>query len=181
MPNPARTLIGISLFNAMSAIGGGIGLVTGALPVPTSLLRHTPFDTYVVPGLFLTVVIGGSSLAGALALLTHTPRAQSVGAATGLMMVGWILGETIIVQGFSWLQGLYLLTGLLLAVGSWYVPTPPRPVTGEDDERATGRAPLLEVGSGTDARAPTVPGDALLGGYARGGHPGSRTTTPSDV
>jgi len=50
MPNPARALIGISLFNAVSAIGGGIGLVTGVLAVPTSLLRHTPFDSYVVPG-----------------------------------------------------------------------------------------------------------------------------------
>jgi hypothetical protein len=36
-------------------------------------------------------------------------------------MVGWIMGETILIQGFSWLQGLYLLTGPLVAVGSWYL------------------------------------------------------------
>ena len=127
MTRPARTLIALSLFNAVSAIGGGIGLVTGTLPVPTSLLKLTPFDTYVVPGLFLAVVIGGSSLIGAISLRSPTPRARSISAASGLVMVGWILGETIIVQGFSWLQGLYLLTGLLVALGSRYLPgTSPR-------------------------------------------------------
>jgi hypothetical protein len=43
-----KVLTGVLLFNALSAIGGGIGLVTGTLPVPTLLLRHTPFDSFVV-------------------------------------------------------------------------------------------------------------------------------------
>ncbi len=119
---PTRALISLALFNAVSAIGGGIGLVTGTLPVPTSLLARTPFDTYVVPGIFLAVVIGGSALVGALALLKRTRHSRSVSAAAGLIMVGWIAGETIIVGGFSWLQGLYLLTGLLVALGSRYLP-----------------------------------------------------------
>jgi hypothetical protein len=122
MTKPLRALIALSLFNAVSAIGGGIGLLTGALPVPTSLLELTPFDTYVVPGLFLAVVIGGSSLAGTITLLARTPRAGFISAGAGLVMVGWILGETVIVQGFSWLQGLYLMTGLLVALASWYLP-----------------------------------------------------------
>ena len=122
MPSSARPLIAISLLNAVSAIGGGIALVTGVLPVPTSLLRHTPFDTYVVPGLFLAVVIGGSSLAGAIALISHASRARYISAAAGVTMVGWILGETVIVRGFSWLQGVYLVTGVLVAVRSWHLP-----------------------------------------------------------
>ena len=122
MPRTARVIVGISIFNAGSAIGGGIALVTGTLPVPISLLRHTPFDSYVIPGLFLAVVMGGSSLVGALALPMHARRGRLVSAATGLMMVGWIMGETMILRGFSWLQGLYLVTGLLIAVGSWRLP-----------------------------------------------------------
>jgi hypothetical protein len=122
MSHPARALVSISLFNAVSAIGGGIALATGALPVPISLLRHTPFDSYVVPGLFLACAIGGTSLAGALALLTHHPHARQISAATGLIMAGWIVAETIIVRGFSGLQGLYLLSGLVVAVGSRNLP-----------------------------------------------------------
>ena len=63
--------MGVSIFNAVSAIGGGITLVTGTLPVPKDLLRHTPFESYVIPGLCLGVVIGGSAIVGAVALLSH--------------------------------------------------------------------------------------------------------------
>jgi hypothetical protein len=122
MPRTRKTLIGISIFNAVSAIGGGASLVTGSLPVPKALLRHTPFDSYVIPGLFLGVIIGGSALAGSIALLARTRRSRLISAAAGVIMVGWIAGETILIQGFSPLQGLYLLTGLLVTVGSWYVP-----------------------------------------------------------
>jgi len=127
MTKPVKALFFLSLFNAVSAVGGGIGLVTGALPVPTSLLGHTPFDTYVVPGIFLAVVVGGSSLVGAVALLTDVPRARSISAVTGLMMAGWIVGETVLLRGFSGLQGLYLLTGLLVALGSRNLPVHPAP------------------------------------------------------
>jgi hypothetical protein len=110
------------LFNALSAIGGGIGLVTGTLPVPTMLLQHTPFESFVIPGLFLGLVIGGSALAGAIALRAQVKRSRLISAAAGVIMVGWIAGETILVRGFSLLQGLYLLTGLLVLVLSWYLP-----------------------------------------------------------
>ena len=122
MSRKDKTLVGLLTFNALSAIAGGIGLVTGTLPVPTVLLRHTPFDSYVIPGLFLGAVIGGSALVGAIALLAHTKRSRLISAAAGVILVGWIAGETILIEGFSWLQGLYLLTGLLVVVGAWYLP-----------------------------------------------------------
>src|SRR4026209_547767 len=90
MSRKHKTLVGLLIFNALSAIGGGIGLVTGMLPVPMVLLRHTPFDSYVIPGLFLGVVIGGSAVAGAIALLTHAKRARPISAAAGVIMIGWI-------------------------------------------------------------------------------------------
>lgn len=33
-------------------------------------------------------------------------------------MIGWIGGETLLIEGFSWLQGLYLLTGLMVVAAS---------------------------------------------------------------
>lgn len=113
-----RTLVGLHLFNALSAIGGGIALIAGGLGVPTTLLRHTPFDTFVVPGIFLATVIGGSATIGATALLAHWQRALVTSAAAGAIMVGWILGETLLVEGFSWLQGLSLLTGSIVVAVS---------------------------------------------------------------
>ncbi len=118
MPTTRRTLVGLHLFNALSAVGGGIALSASGLGVPTALLRHTPFDSFVVPGIFLAVVIGGSATIGATALLAHWTRALVISAAAGAIMVGWILGETLLVEGFSWLQGLYLLTGSIVVVAS---------------------------------------------------------------
>jgi len=111
-----RTLVGLHLFNALSAVGGGIALIAGGLGVPTTLLRHTPFDSFVVPGIFLATVIGGSATIGATALLARWRRALVSSAAAGAIMVGWILGETLLVEGFSWLQGLYLLTGSFVVI-----------------------------------------------------------------
>jgi len=124
MSRKDKTLKGVLLFNALSALGGGTGLVTGTLPVPTMLLRHTPFDSFVIPGLFLGIIIGGSALAGAIALRAQARRSRLISGAAGVIMVGWIAGETILVRGFSWLQGLYLLTGVLVVVLSWYLPGP---------------------------------------------------------
>ena len=118
MATMRRTVVGLHLFHALSAIGGGIALAAGGLGVPTVLLRHTPFDSFVVPGIFLAVVIGGSATIGAIALLVHWRRALVTSAAAGAVMVGWILGEALLVEGFNWLQGLYLLTGSIVMVAS---------------------------------------------------------------
>jgi hypothetical protein len=120
-----RTLLGLHIFHVLSAVGGGVALIVGALPVPLSVLRHTPFDSFVVPGIFLAAVIGGSAAIGTAAMLARSRQAPVVSAAAGAVMVGWILGETALVQGFSWLQALYLLTGsiVLLASISWWRAT----------------------------------------------------------
>ena len=118
MATPRRTLVGLHVFNALSAVGGGIALAAGLLPVPTDLLRHTPFDSFLVPGIFLAVIIGGSATIGAATLLAHRPRALLTSAAAGAIMIGWILGETLLVEGFSWLQGLYLAAGAIVVLAS---------------------------------------------------------------
>jgi len=118
MPATRRTVVGLHLFNAVSAVGGGIALIVGGLGVPVGLLRHTPFVSFVVPGIFLAVIIGGSATIGATALLARWRRAPVISAAAGAVMVGWIAGETLLVEGFSWLQGLYLLTGAIALVAS---------------------------------------------------------------
>lgn len=111
-------LVGLLLFNALSALGGGIGLAGAAPGVPAGLLRHTPFDSFVAPGIFLGTVIGGSALIGAAALLAHASRSLFVSAAAGATMIGWTVADTLLIEGFSWVQGLFLLTGLMVVIAS---------------------------------------------------------------
>jgi len=49
-----------SVFVAFTAIGGGVTLATGMDKFPAEWLTGTPFRSYLIPGLILAVVVGGS-------------------------------------------------------------------------------------------------------------------------
>jgi hypothetical protein len=121
-----RTLLVMLAFNALSQIGGAIGLLAGAHP-PMSLLNSTPFADYTIPALILGVITGGSSLA-ALLLVWRAGRLTGdfAGIVSGSITAGWIVGEVILwkesILGFLSvpLQVLYLVTGLLVAgLAAW--------------------------------------------------------------
>ena len=61
MGRNARFLFGLLLFNGISAVGGGIALMTGVIPKQASWLQHTDFASMYFPGVILTAMVGGSS------------------------------------------------------------------------------------------------------------------------
>jgi hypothetical protein len=113
-----NVLAGLDLFAAISAIGGGIGLLIGVIPLPLSLLNGTPFTSYVIPALILMVVVGGSALAATIALLHQEPAAPTLSAVAGLIMIGWISVEVALLGLITGLQPFYFAVGLaMLALG----------------------------------------------------------------
>ena len=116
MQQSHKILVGILCFNALSAIGGSIGLVTGTLVLPPALLTHTPFVSYVIPGLILGLIVGASSLSAAIAIVTAVRQALLLSAGAGLIMMGWIVVEVLLIRGGSWLHGLYLATGFAVVL-----------------------------------------------------------------
>jgi hypothetical protein len=44
-------LVVLEVFVALGAVAGGIGLLTGAIPVSLDALQGSPFVDYTVPGL----------------------------------------------------------------------------------------------------------------------------------
>ena len=115
----ARRIANIALwvvqsFTLLSAVGGGIGLIaTNGLGMPLSLLDASPFDSYLLPGLILLCVVGGTQ---ALAVATHYLRSRWLPAAAtvaGFGMVIWICVEVVILPGYHWLHTLYFTTGSL--------------------------------------------------------------------
>lgn len=108
-------LIAISGFAALSAIGGGIGIVTSnGLGMPQAWLQTTPFADYVVPGVILAIVVGGSALLATILLLMRHAWQYVAAFCAGGIMAGWIVGEVLLIQQASWLQALYLVVGLAL-------------------------------------------------------------------
>ena len=122
------SLIVVTVFNALSAIGGGIAiLTTDGLGMPASVLAGGPFRSFVWPGLILLIMIGGTQTLAAVLLFGRRPSALLWSAVAGLGMMIWIFVETGIIRGLSWLQGLYFITGAvqlvlvlaLLGVAGW--------------------------------------------------------------
>ena len=105
-----RTVLGLHVFNALSAIGGGIALMIGLIDVPAWVTR-TGFPDLYFPGVILMAVVGGSSAVAALAAPKKLVGWQLASILAGVVMIMWIVGEVVSIRGFHFLQVVYLLTG----------------------------------------------------------------------
>ena len=105
---------------ALSAGGGGVALAFGfeGGRFAPDLLNGTPFASYVVPGLILAIVVGGSA-AFAAATTALWPRVgPTASAGAGLVLMGWIAGEVLILsdpRARSWFEAIFFAVGLSMA------------------------------------------------------------------
>jgi len=115
-------------FLALSAIGGGGALIvspSGKLigGLPLSILEHSPFNNFLVPGIILFLILGITPAVLIYALLKKPANkyaeffnffkdmhwAWSFSIYIAFALIIWIQVETIYVQAVSWLQTFYLL------------------------------------------------------------------------
>ena len=112
-------VIALALFSAVSAIGGGIELVVwraGNGYFPLALLDHTPFASFLVPGLMLAIVVGGTSLASALTALRRSRAAVDITILAGAALTLWILAEVAMMRGVHWLHAVFGALGVTILV-----------------------------------------------------------------
>ncbi len=114
-----RLLLVLLLFNGLSAVGGGVALITGWIPEQPSWLAHTDFSSNYFPGVILLSVVGGSALIAAVGRLRSSTGWQLASIVSGVIMIIWIVGEIASIRGFHFLQMIYLLTGALVL---WLTP-----------------------------------------------------------
>jgi hypothetical protein len=92
-----KLILALSSFSAVSAIAGGIALIFSRPESPYSpplrLLEHTPFADFVVPGLLLAIVVGGTSLICATLASRRSPRTIDAAIVAGGALTVWIVAE----------------------------------------------------------------------------------------
>ncbi|GAA4142528.1 hypothetical protein [Leifsonia shinshuensis] len=103
----------------VTAIAGGAALVVGATTSSTlggavpdrAFLGGSPFPSYLVPGLLLALVVGGTQLAAAFLVwrASHTGTVAAAVAGFGLLI--WIFVQMVFIP-FSALQAAYFAAGL---------------------------------------------------------------------
>jgi hypothetical protein len=134
MDRRTKVLLALLLFNGVSAVGGGLALMTDWIPEQTSWVRDTDFASNYFPGVILMAVVGGSSLVAAVALAKRADGWQLAGIVAGTVMVIWIVGEVASIRAFHPLQVIYLVTGVLVVAATprRHEAASPAPVAAPD-------------------------------------------------
>jgi hypothetical protein len=128
-----KLLIFLLLFLGVGALGGGALLIilpTGKLlgGLPLSILDHSPFNDFLIPGIILFLVLGLFPCLLAVALLKKPANkfaeffnffkdmywGWSYSIYVAFALIIWIQVETIYVRGTSWLQTFYMLYAIPL-------------------------------------------------------------------
>jgi hypothetical protein len=113
---------------AMALLGFlGLSSIVGAVPMivdpsgqwmhmPLSLLAHSPFHTFLIPGIVLLLANGVLSLLVLLATARRWPPYPWGVALQGCILTGWIVVEVILLRMAMWAHYLYGAIGLALIV-----------------------------------------------------------------
>ena len=106
------------------AVAGGLALVVRPdghwLRLSLEFLDTTPFSTYLIPGLLLLVVVGGTQLAAGMACWRLRPGHLRMAALAAAVLGGWIAAQALILGAVIWLQPLFFLVAVveLMMVGA---------------------------------------------------------------
>jgi hypothetical protein len=127
LPEHSRTqrwlLAGLCLFTGITAVGGGATLAArpdgSLLEAPPGMLAHSPFSTFLIPGLLLVFVVGlGNLLAGVL-VLRESRLAPYLAFFAGTALLVWIVSEMLLLHTTHWLQLGYLAIAVLTLLEAW--------------------------------------------------------------
>jgi hypothetical protein len=95
--------------------------------LPLSLLEGTSFKNFLIPGILLTVLVGGANVLAVFYNMQRHPKRYNWAMAGGIMISGWIIVQMILLHAAHWLHFIYLGIGLLIILiayqlkGKWAV------------------------------------------------------------
>ena len=110
------------LFNGIGALYGGWSLMAypdgSDLQMPIEWLERTPFSDFLIPGIILFIANGLCSIFVFAMLLFNHKKASWLVMAQGVILVGWIVVQILLVQKYHPLQLILGVAGIgLIAAG----------------------------------------------------------------
>ena len=115
-----KILIMLISFLALTAIGGGIGLLTGLNAPPLVFLDGSPFSSYILPGLALLILVGGTAVLASILLVRNHRHAWIAAIASAIAVVIFEIVEVVYIgspEGIARnLQVFYFTYGIILGI-----------------------------------------------------------------
>lgn len=117
------------IFDFAMAIFGAVGAVAALVPggaksmgVSTDLLVHAPFDTFLIPGIFLLLVIFGGNFISGVLLSKKRNIGAYLSAFMGFITGIWIIAQWLLMAAVFPIQLIFMLISLLQFVLSvWLI------------------------------------------------------------
>jgi hypothetical protein len=113
-------LIVMTGFLGIPAILGGIALMGNLYAPPVEMLQGSPFTSFLLPGLVLSVIVGGSALAAMILLIRRNPFGELVALTSGVIIMFFEFIEVMVIgmqAGVSqFMQVFYFMFGTLICV-----------------------------------------------------------------
>lgn len=132
LPGIARAAVALEILLGVGALFGGGQFIIAPdghlLGMTTTMLAGTPFRSYLVPGIILFTFVGVAPLLAAAITLRRQAIAPLAAIAVGLILIGWICVEMVVLAGpgsLAWAFYLVLGTTLVgIGFGWWrFSPT----------------------------------------------------------
>jgi len=114
-------------FIALNAFGGAVYGLAGAPGVPREWLFGTPFSSYLVPSLFLGVVVGGGCLTASIGVLRRSRFTPPLAMSAGVLLLSWIAVQVALIGWVSWLQPAVAACGAVIVLLAAPLVPPQRP------------------------------------------------------
>lgn len=107
----------ITFLIGITAVMGGISLITtNGLGMPLSYLSNSIFPSFVIPGIILAGIVGGSNLIAFIMLLRKHKLMLESAAVGGFGIVIWIFGEIYVIGQAHILQVIYFMLGVIILI-----------------------------------------------------------------
>ncbi|HLP50273.1 MAG TPA: hypothetical protein VK154_05275 [Chitinophagales bacterium] len=126
MEKPVRYLaLILLLFNGIGAVYGGMSFILqpdgSTLGMSLTHLTYSPFSNYTIPGIILLVVNGLLSFTIAAITLARTKYYPLAIIAQGILLVGWLVVQIILLRFLFILHIVMAVVGLLLIATGVYL------------------------------------------------------------
>jgi hypothetical protein len=103
-------------FVSLSAYGGVAGLLSGAIDMGPEITSRFPFASPVLAGIALLAVVALPTTVAGVAAWRGSPRTGDLTTIAGVLLVGWIVVQVLVIREFSWFQPVYASIGVVLLV-----------------------------------------------------------------
>lgn len=105
----------IAGFLATWAYAGALGLITGVLSLGPVTESRLPWQSPVLAGVLLALVVGLPMTVVALTAADEGPGISQTTLTAAYALIGWVLAQLLLLREFSWLQPVCVVLAVTVA------------------------------------------------------------------